>query len=118
MNDFGVDITGYFGFVKVRSFSLPKNATNKQRAFKIESGPGTQPTPGTRRTIRGRWAEDNMPDTISSYDFAWCTKTSGEIVDRLPEPVDDTVPVKLTTEAAPGLPSKEELQAKVRRKRG
>lgn len=118
MNDFGTDITGYIGFVKAKHFNLPKDATNKQRAFKIEAGPGTQPNPGTRRTVRGRWAEDNMSDTVSSYDFEWCTKPSGEIVDRLPEPEMDVTPVQLATEAAPGLPSKEELKAKkVRRKR-
>ncbi len=41
----------------------------------------------------------------------------GKRVNRLPEPVDDTVPVTVSSEAAPGLPSKDELQAKVRRKR-
>lgn len=116
MNDFGVDITGYIGIVKAKHFSLPKDATIKQRAFIIESGPGTSPTVG-RRTIRGHWASDNAPDTVSSYDFEWCTKKSGEIVDRLPEYVDDTKPVVVEDEA-PGLPSKEELKAKkVRRKR-
>lgn len=76
------------------------------------------PEAGTRRTVRGHWVADSMPDTISSYDFEYLLADDGKKVSRLPEPVDDTVPVKLTTEAAPGLPSKEELQAKVRRKRG
>ena len=105
-----MNLTGYTGVVKPRSFSLPKDATVKQRSFLIESGVGTLPDPGTRRVIKGRWLSDNAPDTISSYDFDFVWDKNGKRVDRLPEPVDDTVPVKLAEEV-------EKPQAKVRRKR-
>jgi hypothetical protein len=108
VNDFGINITGYHGVVKPRSFSLPKNATVAERTFVIASGPGTSPEPG-RRTVRGTWLSDGAQDTISSYDFEYLKAPNGDIVKRLPEPVDDTVPVKLAGE---------EPQAKVRRKRG
>jgi hypothetical protein len=110
MHDFGnINLVGYIGVVKPRSFSLPKYATTKQRSFLIESGVGTLPDAGTRRVIKGRWLSDDAPDTISTYDFEYVLDKEGKKVDRLPEPVDDTMPVKLAGE---------EPQAKVRRKRG
>ena len=103
--------------MKPRSFFLPKNPTITQRSFVIVSGPGTSPESNTRRTVRGTWLSDGAPDTISSYDFQYVINPKGVKVERLPEPEVEITPVKLATELAPGLPDKEELKAKVRRKR-
>lgn len=116
MNDFGKNIAGYTGVVKSRFFRVP--TTEEGRKYRIEGGPGCLPDVGTRRTLWGRWAVDNMGDTISSYDFEYVLDKEGKRTSRLPEPEMDVTPVQLATEAAPGLPSKEELKAKkVRRKR-
>lgn len=83
----------------------------------MAGGPGCSPSPG-KRTVRGQWLSDGATDTISSYDFEYMKDLQGNVVNRLPEYIDDTKPVVVADEA-PGLPSKEELQAKkVRRKRG
>lgn len=97
MNDFGINISGAFGVVKPRSFSLPKNSSVKDRTFLIESGSGCSPEIGTGRKIKGRWLADNMPDTISSYDFEHVL-LDGKKVNRLPEEVIDVQPVMLTSE--------------------
>ena len=82
----------------------------KQRSFIIANGPGTSPEPNTRRTVRGSWLSDGAQETLSSYDFEYVKDLQGKAINRLPEPVDDTVPVKLAEEV-------EKPQAKVRRKR-
>jgi hypothetical protein len=98
MNDFAIDITDFVGFVKPRSFALPKNATEQQRAFYIASGPGTSPATGTQRKIRGHWVADNMKDTISSYDFEYVRDKNGKKVERTPEEQLDVQPVMLESE--------------------
>ena len=98
MNDFGVNITGFTGVVKPRSFVLPKNPTTKQRTFRIVSGIGCSPEAGTRRTIKGTWLSDGAPDTISSYDFEYVINPMGKHVARLPEEQNDVEPVKLVSE--------------------
>jgi hypothetical protein len=110
MNDFGVSIKGLVGIVKPRSFGLAK-ADILNRSFKIESGIGCDPTPNTRRTIKGHWLCDKMPDTLNSYDFEWVISKDGTRVDRAPEEVSDVQPVQLASECttAPKL---------VRRKKG
>ncbi len=109
MNDFSVNLVQYTGVVKPRSFGLPKNATVKQRSFLCESGIGCDPTPGTRRTVKGRWDSDDMPDTISSYDFEYVVDPEGKRIDRAPEEQSDVEPVQLESEKKPVL---------VRRKKG
>ena len=98
MNDFSVNLKGYTGVVKPRSFHLPAKATVKQRSFLCESGIGCDPTPGTRRTIKGRWDNGDMPDTISSYDFEYVVDPEGKRLDRVPEEVSDVTPVQLASE--------------------
>ena len=109
MNDFSVNLKGYTGVVKPRSFGLLKNCTAGQRSFKITSGIGCDPTPSTRRTIKGHWVGDGMPDTISSYDFEYVLDPEGKRIDRAPEEVSDVQPVQLESEKKPAL---------VRRKKG
>ena len=98
MNDFGINIAGYTGVVKQRSFELPKNATVRQRSFIIESGPGCSPESGTKRTIRGIWLTDKAGESISSYDLEHVVSLDGKRVNRLPEEVLDVQPVQLTAE--------------------
>lgn len=98
MNDFGIDIAGHTGVVKQRSFELPKNATVRQRSFIIESGPGCNPEPGTKRTIRGKWLSDGAVESISSYDLEHALSPAGKRVNRLPEAIVDVQPVQLESE--------------------
>ena len=98
MNDFGVNITGFVGVVKPRSFHLPAKPTTEDLSFKIESGSGCSPEKGTRRTIKGRWLSDNAPDTINSHDFSYVIDKDGAKMERLPEEIPDIQPVQLASE--------------------
>lgn len=98
MNNFGVDITGFIGIVRPKSFHLPEWPTTKDLSFKIESGIGCLSTKGTRRTIKGRWVADNAPDTINSNDLEYVLDQEGKKVSRLPEEVSDVQPVQLDNE--------------------
>lgn len=111
MNDFGVSIHTFVGVVKPRSFGLGPKATLTDRKFKIESGPGCEPTLGTLRKVKGHWLSDMMPDSLSSYDFEYVLDTHGVKLERLPEEVLDVQPVKLASECATP-------PALVRRKKG
>jgi hypothetical protein len=111
MNDFGVNIKGYVGVVKIGIYHLPKKATVEDRSFNIFSGTGCDPIPGTLRSIRGHWVSDDMPDSISSYDFEYVLDPEGKRIDRTPEEVSDVQPVKLASECATA-------PALVRRKKG
>jgi hypothetical protein len=100
MNDFRVNLAGYTGIVKDHFFNVGKGASEKKRSFLCESGIGCDPTPGTRRAIKGNWVADGMPDSLSSYDFEYVVDPEGKRIDRAPEEVSDVQPVKLASECA------------------
>jgi hypothetical protein len=109
MNDFSVNLVGCIGVVKDHFFGVGKGASEKKRSFNIVSGVGCDPTPGTRRTVKGNWLSDGVPDTLSSYDFLYILDIGGHRIDRTPEEVSDVEPVQLESEKKPAL---------VRRKKG
>lgn len=67
MNDFGMSLKGVQGIVKKNKFNT--GPSEKDRTFVCESGIGCDPTPNTRRTVKGHWLSDKATDTINSYDF-------------------------------------------------
>jgi hypothetical protein len=68
MNDYSRNLKGIPCIFKSATFYKPK-ASEKDRTFIPESGPGLDPTPNTRRTIKGYWQADKMRDTVESYSF-------------------------------------------------
>lgn len=110
MHDFGnIDITGFHGILKDNRAKDLK--TEKERTFIIESGPGCNPAPGTRRFVKGKWLADGMREEMNSHDFKQVIDPrTGTRTDTLPEPESDVEPVKLASEI--------EAQRTVRRKRG
>ena len=110
MNDFGKSLPrGTRGLYKKAVFFDPK-ASDKERVFVMEAGPGMEPTPGSRK-ITGHWESDNVKDTLDSYSFESVMldgKRVRQIItgDPPPEPV-----MKIEE------PTPDEPQAKVRRKR-
>jgi hypothetical protein len=108
MHDFGkISLVGLHGVFKARQFQQP-NADRKTRTFVCESGPGCNASEnkdgsfdGRKRTVRGHWLIDNMPDTVNSYDFE-CVVVDGK--DVLPRDAGgeysvDTTPVLFTPES-------------------
>ena len=110
MNDFGKSLPrGTRGLYKKAVFFDPK-ASDKDRVFVMEAGPGMEPTPGSRK-VTGFWESDKVRDTLDSYSFE-SVMLDGKRVRQLitgdppPEPV-------MTVEE----PEADAPQAKVRRKR-
>ena len=53
MNDFGISLKGIHGIVKKGKFNT--GPSERERTFVCESGIGCDPTPNTRRTVKGHW---------------------------------------------------------------
>jgi hypothetical protein len=113
LNDFGISLPrGTRGLYKRSVFFNPK-ASDKERIFIMESGPGMEPTPGSRK-ITGRWEIDGAPDTLDSYSFS-SVMVNGKRFNQLVtgDPVPEPVPVANDTTIS----DTEEEQKPVRRKR-
>lgn len=114
INDFGISLPkGTRGLYKKSVFFDPK-ASDKDRVFIMEAGPGMEPTPGSRK-VTGHWEVDGMKDTLDSYSFSSVMigdKRINQLVtgDPPPEPV-----IPVTKDAT--VSDIEEAQKPVRRKR-
>jgi hypothetical protein len=115
VNDFGRSLPrGTRGLYKKSVFFDPK-ASEKDRIFIMEAGPGMEPTQGSRK-ITGHWEVDGVKDTLDSYSFSSVMiggKRINQVVtgDPPPEPV-----IPVTKDAA--VSDIEEEQKPVRRKKG
>jgi hypothetical protein len=91
VNDFGRSLPkGTRGLYKKSVFFDPK-ASDKDRVFIMEAGPGMESTPGSRK-ITGYWESTGEKDTLDSYSFSSVMiggKRINQIVigDPPPEPV-------------------------------
>lgn len=109
MNDFGLSLPrGTRGLYKKAVFFDPK-ASDKDRVFVMEAGPGMEPTPGSRK-VTGFWESDKVRDTLDSYSFE-SVMLDGKRVRQLitGDPPPDPTPIVE--------PQEPEEQKPVRRKR-
>jgi len=117
MNDYSRNLKGIPCIFKSATFYKPK-ASEKDRTFIPESGPGLDPTPNTRRTIKGYWQADKMRDTVESYSFE-AIIVDGE---KIKAPITafegcEPAPLKITEEDNIPCDAEPAPQKKVRRKR-
>jgi hypothetical protein len=110
LNDFGIVLPkGTRGLYKKSVFFDP-HASEKDRVFVIEQGPGREPTPGSRK-LTGFWESTGEKDSIDAYALESVmigSKRVRQIVTG--DPVPDPTPIV-------EVPDVDEPQAKVRRKR-
>lgn len=121
MHDFGnFTLKGLHGVFKKERFYKP-GASEKERIFLCESGIGCDPTPNTRRTIRGKWVSDGSSDTVDSYSFEAILKDGEKIKAPITsfaeEGAGDIKKKKVEDEPEVVVEDKVVPQKKVRRKR-
>ena len=77
MNDFGIDIAGLQGVIKVK-LAQKGEESKKARTFLIQDGPGCSPKPGGRK-VTGKWLQGGIVEELNSYDFEYVIKNGKEI---------------------------------------
>lgn len=121
MNDFGVNLRGYRGIMKGKTFykytmvkGVIKPCPEKERIFVFESGKGLEPD-GSNRNIFGHFEHSGFKGTIDNYSLEAVIAPDGTVI-KVPviSFTDETKPAPVAAKDPEAEPAPSKL---VRRKR-